>query len=106
MVIIWHVLADMTEYRGLGADHFTRYDTTDAKKRRLVRELETLGCRVTIQPAAGPTPEPTSPARGSLPPACSGTSFVSASSRTMTSVVGAAAPATRRSVHDRKAGFP
>jgi transposase len=52
IVIIWHVLHDMTEYRDLGADYFTRHDTTEAKKRRLIRELETLGCQVTIQPAA------------------------------------------------------
>jgi transposase len=52
IVIIWHVLADMTEYRDLGADYFTRHDTTEARKRRLIRELETLGCQVTIQPAA------------------------------------------------------
>jgi transposase len=52
IVIIWHVLHDMTEYHDLGADYFTRHDTTEAKKRRLIRELETLGCQVTIQPAA------------------------------------------------------
>jgi transposase len=52
IVIIWHVLHDMTEYRDLGADYFTRHDNAEARKRRLIRELETLGCQVTTQPAA------------------------------------------------------
>jgi transposase len=52
IVIIWHVLHDEVAYRDLGADYFTRHHNTEAKKRRLVRELETLGCQVTIQPAA------------------------------------------------------
>ncbi|MFL6052889.1 MAG: hypothetical protein ACJ72W_08235 [Actinoallomurus sp.] len=45
-------LHDMTEYRDLGADYFTRHDNTETKKRRLIRELQALDCDVTIQPAA------------------------------------------------------
>jgi transposase len=53
IVIIWHVLAETTAYRELGTDYFTtRIDSPDARKRRLFRELEALGHKVTIEPAA------------------------------------------------------
>jgi transposase len=53
IVIIWHVLADSTAYRDLGSDYFTRrVDHPEARKRRLIRELEALGHKVTIEPAA------------------------------------------------------
>jgi transposase len=53
IVIIWHVLAENTAYRDLGADYFTRrVDSPDARKRRLIRELEALGHKVTIEPTA------------------------------------------------------
>jgi transposase len=52
IVIIWHVLAETTAYRELGTDYFTtRIDSPDARKRRLIRELEALGHKVTIEPA-------------------------------------------------------
>jgi hypothetical protein len=51
-LIIWHVLHDNTEYRDLGGDYFTRYDNPEARKRRLTRDLQSLGYQVTIQPAA------------------------------------------------------
>jgi transposase len=53
IVIMWHVLAETTAYRELGTDYFTtRIDSPDARKRRLIRELEALGHKVTIEPAA------------------------------------------------------
>lgn len=52
IVIIWHILHDMNEYRDLGADYFTHRDNPESRKQRLIRELEALGCQVTIQPAA------------------------------------------------------
>lgn len=52
IVIIWHALHDNTEYRDLGGDYFTRYDNPEARKRRLIRDLQSLGYQVTIQPAA------------------------------------------------------
>jgi transposase len=52
IVIIWHVLHDGAEYRDLGGDYFTRYDNPEARTRRLVRDLQSLGYDVTIQPAA------------------------------------------------------
>jgi transposase len=52
-VIIWHVLAETTAYRDLGPDYFTRrIDHPDARKRRLIHELEALGHKVTIEPNA------------------------------------------------------
>jgi transposase len=53
IVIIWHVLAENTAYRDLGSDYFTRrIDDPDTRKRRLIRELEALGHKVIIEPAA------------------------------------------------------
>ncbi|HEY2834164.1 MAG TPA: hypothetical protein VGJ14_17175, partial [Sporichthyaceae bacterium] len=53
IVIIWHTLAESLAYRDLGADYFTRrVDSPQARQRRLVRELEALGHRVTLEPAA------------------------------------------------------
>ncbi|MGH3923312.1 MAG: transposase [Gammaproteobacteria bacterium] len=53
IVIIWHVLAETTAYRDLGSDYFTRrFDNPDARKRRLIRELEALGHKVSIEPTA------------------------------------------------------
>ena len=53
IVIVWHVLAETTAYRDLGADYFTRrLDNPEARKRRLIRELEALGHKVTVEPAA------------------------------------------------------
>ena len=53
IVIVWHVLAETTAYRDLGSDYFTRrLDNPEARKRRLIRELEALGHKVTVEPAA------------------------------------------------------
>ena len=53
IVIIWHVLAETAAYRDLGSDYFTRrVDNPEARKRRLIHELEALGHKVTIEPAA------------------------------------------------------
>jgi transposase len=53
LVIIWHLLSDPgTRFTDLGADHFTRHVDTIQKKRNHIRQLEALGYRVTLQPAA------------------------------------------------------
>jgi transposase len=53
IVIIWHVLAHANPYRDLGADYFTRrHDHPAIRQRRLVRELEALGHKVTLEPIA------------------------------------------------------
>ena len=52
IVIIWHVLHDGAPYRDMGSDYFTGHDNPDARKRRLVHDLQSMGYQVTITPAA------------------------------------------------------
>ena len=53
LVMVWHVLADTDAvYEDLGADWFTRRSDSAAHTRSLVRQLEKLGHRVTLEPAA------------------------------------------------------
>ena len=53
IVIIWHVLAETTAYHDLGPDYFTRrIDNPEARKRRLIRELQALGHKLSIEPNA------------------------------------------------------
>jgi transposase len=53
LIIVWHLLTDPTaRFHDLGADYYaSRIDTT-RKTRNLVRQLEALGHKVTLQPAA------------------------------------------------------
>lgn len=53
IVIVWHLLADETAtYEELGADFFERRTNTEARQRQLIRQLEALGNKVTLEPAA------------------------------------------------------
>lgn len=53
IVIVWHILASETAtYEELGADYFDRRNDAAARQRYLIRELERLGNRVTLEPAA------------------------------------------------------
>jgi transposase len=53
LVIIWHLLADPdVVFNDLGADHYDRHVNTTAKRRSHIRQLEALGYKVTLQPAA------------------------------------------------------
>lgn len=53
IVIVWHLLADDTAtYEELGADFFERRTNTEARQRQLIRQLEALGHKVTLEPAA------------------------------------------------------
>jgi transposase len=53
LVIIWHLLADPdTRFHELGADHYDRHVNTLAKRRNHIRQLEALGYKVTLDPAA------------------------------------------------------
>ena len=53
LVIVWHLLSDPdTRYHDLGPDHFDRRVSTDANKRNHIRQLQALGYRVTLEPAA------------------------------------------------------
>lgn len=50
--IIWHVLADDTEYLDLGHDYYTRRQDPDRRKRQALRQLQDLGYEVELTPAA------------------------------------------------------
>jgi transposase len=52
LVIAWHLLARDCDYQDLGGDHFARYSDTEARQRYLIRQLEALGNKVTIEPTA------------------------------------------------------
>lgn len=52
IVIVWHVLASDSPYDELGADYFERRINTEARQRHLVHQLEALGHKVTLEPAA------------------------------------------------------
>jgi transposase len=53
LVIVWHLLADPdSQFHDLGADYYDRHVDTPAKRRQHVRQLEALGYRVTLDPAA------------------------------------------------------
>lgn len=51
IIAIWHVLANDEDYHDLGADWYDAWDPK-ARTRSLVRQLEALGNKVTIEPAA------------------------------------------------------
>src|SRR5215207_485144 len=53
LVIIWHLLADPTaRFCDLGAGFYHTRVNADRAKRNYVRQLEALGYKVTLQPAA------------------------------------------------------
>ena len=51
-VTLWHMLSTDTPYHDLGADFFNQLRDPDIQTRRLVKRLEALGHKVTLQPAA------------------------------------------------------
>lgn len=51
LVCVYHMLSNGMEYKDLGGDYFTRRDPR-ARIRYLVRQLEQMGQRVTLEPAA------------------------------------------------------
>jgi hypothetical protein len=52
LTIAWHLLADPTaRYHDLGADYHTRRIDTERRTRSHVRQLEALGCKVTLAAA-------------------------------------------------------
>lgn len=51
LVIAWHLLYEGVDYEDLGADYFVERDA-EAARRRAVRQLERLGHRVILEPAA------------------------------------------------------
>ncbi len=53
LVIIWHLLADpAARYIDLGPDFYDNRISTDRQKRNNIRQLEALGYKVTLEPAA------------------------------------------------------
>ena len=53
LVIIWHLLADDdASFTDLGPDYFTKHLNPDTQKRNHIRQLEALGYKVTLTPAA------------------------------------------------------
>jgi transposase len=53
LIIIWHLLADPdAHFQDLGADFHDRHVNTNTKRRNHIRQLEALGYRVTLEPAA------------------------------------------------------
>jgi transposase len=52
LVIAWHLLSTGSDYEDLGGDYFARRNDAEARKRYLVRQLQALGQRVTVEPAA------------------------------------------------------
>ena len=51
LVISWHLLTHDHDYDDLGGDYFTRRNT-DRQRDRLIKQLHTLGYRVTLEQAA------------------------------------------------------
>jgi transposase len=52
LVITWHLLTNGEPYTDLGADSFVKRQTHQAYRDRLVRQLERLGHKVTLEPTA------------------------------------------------------
>lgn len=52
LVIVWHLLTTGETYNDLGGDYFDKRRNSEARQRRLVAQLEAMGHRVTLEPAA------------------------------------------------------
>lgn len=53
LVTVWHLLADPSaRFSDLGADYYTHRTDTERRTRHLVQQLQALGHRVTLSPAA------------------------------------------------------
>jgi transposase len=51
LVIAWHLLTREQPYSDLGTDYFLQRQSSDAYKNRLVRQLERMGHKVTLEPS-------------------------------------------------------
>jgi transposase len=51
LVIAWHLLTRNQPYTDLGADYFLERQNSEAYRNRLVRQLERMGHKVTLEPA-------------------------------------------------------
>jgi len=53
LVIVWHLLGDdNAHFHDLGSDYYDSRINPERKKRNHIRELEALGFKVTLEPAA------------------------------------------------------
>ncbi|MCA1706773.1 MAG: IS110 family transposase, partial [Actinobacteria bacterium] len=53
LVIVWHLLSDPeAHFTDLGSDHYDNRTGPERKKRNHIRQLEALGYKVTLEPAA------------------------------------------------------
>ena len=52
LIIAWHLLSTGETYNDLGNDYFETRRNSPARQRRLVAQLEAMGHRVTLEPAA------------------------------------------------------
>jgi transposase len=53
LTIVWHLLSDPNaQFHDLGAEFYDNRLGTERRKREHIRQLEALGYRVTLQPAA------------------------------------------------------
>lgn len=53
LIVCWHLLADPdARYTDLGAHHYEQHATTARQRRNHIRQLEALGYKVTVEPAA------------------------------------------------------
>jgi transposase len=52
LVICWHLLTENTTYQELGPDYLAGHDNPERRKRYLVHQLEQLGLKVSLEPAA------------------------------------------------------
>ena len=53
LVIVWHLLSDdRTRFHDLGSEFYDTRIGPERKKRNHVRQLEALGYKVTLEPAA------------------------------------------------------
>lgn len=53
LVIVWHLLSDpQARYSDLGSDFFDQRISPERRKRAHVHQLEALGNKVTLEPAA------------------------------------------------------
>ena len=48
LVMVYHVLQNRVGYQELGGDYFDRR-TVDKQRKRLIRQLESLGVKVTVE---------------------------------------------------------
>ena len=52
VITIWHLLAENCDYQDLGSDWFARRNDAEHHARRLAHQIERLGYKVTVEPAA------------------------------------------------------